>query len=98
MKVSAAGGLPEALTTLTGNETSHRWPQHLPGGRMALFTSYKSTDVNNGKLEVVDLKTGSRKVVHSGGTYARYTASGHLLYVYKNTRSSRQVALQEWSC
>ena len=85
MKVSAAGGVPEPVTTLKGKETSHRWPQHLPGGRLVLFTSYESADFNNGQIEVVDLKTGRRKQVHSGGTYARYAASGHLLYVHRNT-------------
>ena len=52
---------------------------------MLLFTSYDSSDINNGHIEVVDLKTGSRKLVHSGGTYARYAVSGHLLYVHRNT-------------
>ena len=52
---------------------------------LVLFTSYESADVNDGKIEVVDLKTGRRKQVHSGGTYARYAASGHLLYVQRNT-------------
>ena len=50
---------------------------------MVLFTSYESADLNNGKIEVVDLTTGSRKKVHPGGTYARYAASGHLLYVHE---------------
>ena len=72
MKVSAAGGEPEAVTTLKGRETGHRWPQHLPGRRLVLFTSYESADNDNGRIEVVDLKTGSRKVVHSGGTHARH--------------------------
>ena len=61
MKVSAAGGVPEPVTTLKGKETSHRWPQHLPGGKLVLFTSYESADFNDGKIEVVDLKTGRRK-------------------------------------
>ena len=52
---------------------------------MVLFTSYESADYDNGRIEVVNLKTGSRKVVHSGGTFGRYAASGHLLYVQRNT-------------
>src|SRR4030095_11018870 len=59
--------------------------QYLPGGRMVLFTSYESTDLSNGKIEVVDLTTGRRKKLHRGGTYARYAASGHLLYIHENT-------------
>ncbi len=52
---------------------------------MVLFTSYESADYDSGRIEVVNLKTGSRKVVYSGGTYARYAASGHLLYIQRNT-------------
>ena len=85
MKVSAAGGVPKPVTTLKGKEISHSWPQHLPGGSLVLFTSYESTDYDRGRIEVVNLKTGSRKVVHSGGTFGRYAASGHLLYIQRNT-------------
>jgi energy-coupling factor transporter ATP-binding protein EcfA2 len=41
--------------------------------------------IDDGRIEVVDLKSGRRKIVHSGGIYARYVASGHLLYVHRNT-------------
>ena len=85
MKVSAAGGVREPVTTLKGKETSHSWPQHLPGGSLVLFTSYESTDYDRGRIEVVNLKTGSRKVLYSGGTFGRYAASGHLLYTQRNT-------------
>jgi serine/threonine protein kinase/Tol biopolymer transport system component len=85
MKVSAAGGASEPVTTLEDGEESHRWPQFLPGGRRVLFTSYNSSDRNEGVIEVVDVETGERKVVHRGGTYARYTASGHLLYTNRGT-------------
>ncbi len=37
-RVPAAGGTPERLTTLAQGETTHRWPQALPGGRAVLYT------------------------------------------------------------
>ena len=39
-RVSSAGGTPEVLTTpdQAAGETSHRWPQALPGGKAVLFT------------------------------------------------------------
>src|SRR5205085_562086 len=48
-RVSAAGGIPTALTTLDGShgETSHRYPQVLPGGRV-LFTITGNTPETSG--------------------------------------------------
>ena len=86
-RVSAAGGSPEVLTTPNEpTERSHRWPQFLPGRNVVLFTSQqvgKRWDEAN--IEVVDLATKARKVVHNGGTYARYSPSGHLLFVRQST-------------
>ena len=36
-------------------------------------------------IEVVDLDTQQRTVVHQGGTYPRYIATGHLLFVRQST-------------
>ena len=77
--VSEGGGTPEPLTTLEGGEIAHRWPQFLPDGRV-LFTAYTSNRVDNGVLKVLDPSDGSVTRVHSGGTYGRYVASGHLLF------------------
>jgi serine/threonine protein kinase len=38
-RVSAAGGIPTAVTTLTKTGDSHRYPQFLPDGRRFLFLS-----------------------------------------------------------
>jgi Tol biopolymer transport system component len=88
-KVSASGGEPQPLTTLdtTKKEASHRWPQALPGGEAVLFTSNPLVvgSFDQASLEVVVLKTGARRVVHSGGSYGRYVPSGHLVYVNKGT-------------
>ena len=85
-RLPAAGGEPTPLTTLdpAKSEYSHRWPQVLPGGRKVLFTSLTS-EQGNGSLEVLDVETGVRTVIHHGGTYGRYLASGHLVYVNKGT-------------
>ncbi|HUD71271.1 MAG TPA: hypothetical protein VMQ62_04850, partial [Dongiaceae bacterium] len=40
---------------------------------------------NAGRIEVVELRSGKRTVVHQGGTYARYAGSGHLLYLNNRT-------------
>ena len=83
--VPAAGGTPEPLTELAEGEISHRWPHFLPGGTHVLFTSYTSTDRNAGRIEVVDVNSGKRTVVHQGGTYPRFVKSGHLLFANNGT-------------
>jgi serine/threonine-protein kinase len=83
-RVPAAGGEPESLTQWgeEDGDTSHRWPQVLPGGRAVLFTSSKSAaNFSEASIEVLELESGTRKVVHRGGSYARYIRSGHLVYV-----------------
>jgi serine/threonine-protein kinase len=82
MRVPASGGRVEPLTTLVDGEISHRFPQVLPGGRAVLYTA--SGDVNIGAdaaLIVQPLPSGARKVLHQGGYFARYAASGHILFV-----------------
>jgi Tol biopolymer transport system component/predicted Ser/Thr protein kinase len=87
--VPAAGGEPRPLTTLDEErgEVTHRWPQWLPGGRAVLFT-VGVQDVgrfDDATLEVVEVATGDRKVVHRGGTYGRYVPSGHIVYIENET-------------
>ena len=85
LEMPAAGGEPQPLTTLDpeGTQVSHRWPQFLPGSRSVLFTTHTSSSV--GAIEIVDVETGERKVVHHGGDYGRYLASGHLAFVNEGT-------------
>ncbi|MEE8137857.1 MAG: protein kinase, partial [Thermoanaerobaculia bacterium] len=85
MQVSAAGGEPQEFTTLEEGEVSHRWPQFLPGGRQILYTAYTSTDRNQGRIKIADRETGQSRIVHEGGTDARYADSGHLLYWREGT-------------
>jgi Tol biopolymer transport system component len=82
-RVSADGGTPKPLTVLRASgETTHRWPQVLPGGSQILFTSQDSDNATRaGTIEVQPLAGGERKVIQTGGLYGRYASSGHLLYL-----------------
>ena len=83
-----SGGEPTPLTELDieASEITHRWPQFLPGGRHILFTVHSNnSDFDGARLEVLDLETGQRQVVHQGGTYGRYVESGHLVYFNQET-------------
>ncbi len=84
--VSAAGGDPKPLTELEEGERSHRWPQILPGGTHVLFMAQKTGGTyDDANVEVANIKTGERKVIHQGGTYPRYLPSGHLVYAREGT-------------
>jgi serine/threonine-protein kinase len=88
-RVSAEGGEPEVLTVLDRDrrEKSHRFPQVLPGGTAVLFTLATSTtdSWDDASIAMASMQTGERKVVLEGGSYARYSPTGHLVYVRRGS-------------
>ena len=81
LRVSAAGGQPSVLTTLERGDTDHLWPELLPDGEALLFTIAPATGaIENAQIAVRDLKTGTAKVLLTGGSHAYYVATGHLVY------------------
>ena len=86
--VSDQGGTPRALTTLdfAAGDSSHRWPQWLPGGRAMLVTVVAWSRATS-DIVMVDTSSGARRTVHEGTDYARYvaaapaSAAGHLVFV-----------------
>ena len=83
-RIPVAGGPGPPLTKLGPGETSHRWPQVLPGGNAALFTASPSAAaMDNASIEAISLKTGQVRIVQRGGYYGRYLPSGHLVFVHQ---------------
>ena len=82
LRVPAAGGDPEVLTTLDAEqgEINHRWPEILPGGDAVLFTIVKGPGAGNMEIAVLDLATGERKVLVRGGSNPLYALTGHIIY------------------
>lgn len=84
MRVSAAGGAPESITTPNKNqkEVSHRWPQVLPGGKAVLFTVQLTTQTtyDEARIAILSLRTGKWHTLVEGGSYARYVPSGHIVF------------------
>jgi hypothetical protein len=50
-----------------------------------VFTANNGADWENASIEIQSLKTGQRKTLHQGGSYGRYTPTGHLVYVHQST-------------
>ena len=81
LRVPAAGGKPEPLSTLNEGEIAHRWPQVLPDAHALLFTAFGTQGgINASNIVVQRLPSGPSKIVLRGAHYARYVRSGHLLY------------------
>ena len=87
-RVGAAGG---PLTDLTRpdraqGEVAHLWPELLPGGRAVLFTIGAQTGgLDASQVAVLDLRTGTRKVLVRGGSHAHYVSTGYLVYATAGT-------------
>ncbi|HTB11536.1 MAG TPA: protein kinase [Bryobacteraceae bacterium] len=89
-RIPSAGGTPVPVTRFNSGETTHRWPQVLPGSQAVLFTgSAVAGNYDGANIDVVSLKTGERKTVAQGGYSPHYlptsTGTGHLIYLHQTT-------------
>src|SRR5262249_16444061 len=86
VRVPNAGG---AITVLTkpeeARESTHRWPQVLPGAQSVLFTAHTGFDMDNAGIDVLSFGTGKRKRLITNGYFGRYLPAGYLVYVHQNT-------------
>jgi serine/threonine-protein kinase len=82
MTIPASGGEAKPLTTpdTTRREGDHWFPSVIPGGKAVLFTLNMVGRVADSQIGVLDLQTGERKIVISGGANAQYVDSGHVVY------------------
>jgi hypothetical protein len=80
-RTTTDGKKPEILTTpdTARGEFGHWWPQFLPDGHTVIFTNYR-TPYTKSRLEALDLRTGSRRVLIDGAVGGVYAGSGHLLF------------------
>jgi serine/threonine-protein kinase len=84
VRIPANGGPTSRGTTLDADESTHRWPQSLPG--RVLYSAH--SDVSNwdtGTLRIETKPGEPGKVVLRGGYHGRYVPTGHLLYVHAGT-------------
>ncbi len=87
------GAIPERFTTLdtANSEFGHTWPDVLPNGKGVLFTvTYSGKKGVNARfsyaIAVAEIPSGKHRVIIQDATYARYAASGDLVYVTDDKR------------
>ena len=83
-RVAASGGTPTQVTTLKPGEVNHAWPEVLPSGRAVLFTILSGA-VENAQIAVLNVATGQYRVLVPGGSFPRYSPSGHIVYAIGGT-------------
>ncbi len=80
-QVADAGGTPQPLSRFAKGESSHCWPEFLPGGNAVLFAAATSiANWTNAQIAAQLLGTGERRNLFQGATQPRYAASGHAIY------------------
>ena len=87
LRVSANGGTPEPVFTLTSGGFADG-PQMLPGGEALLFTlalSRTPSGWDRAQIVALSLKSGEKRVVIEGGSDARYAPTGHIVYAVDST-------------
>jgi serine/threonine-protein kinase len=81
-RIAPEGGQPELLVKSRGGETAFG-PRLLPGGNTLLYTAADAAGGaerwDAGQIVVHPLH-GERRTIINGGTDARYTSSGHILF------------------
>ena len=86
-QVPSGGGTPETLTVLDAarGETNHLFPDPLPGGEGVLFTILYEGGGETTDVAVRDLIAGEQKVLVPGGSYPKYSPTGHIVYLAGET-------------
>jgi serine/threonine-protein kinase len=84
VRIPDSGGRPMPLTTLDVSraESSHRWPDVLPGGKWALFTvGLEEALYDEAHIDAVSLATGERRTIVERAGFARFMPKGLLLFI-----------------
>ena len=85
-RIPPNGGEPERLVMVPEDETiRHIEPYFLPGGEALLMTARLSDSLSETNIEVLDLRSGERKLVHRGGRSPKYLPTGHVAFVHEGT-------------
>ena len=89
-RVPSKGGEPEPVTSLSGQNITHRYPQFLPGGSAVIYTAHdEKNDFELAKIMLQPLPNGEPKPIWHGAYLARFLKtgknSGHLVYISRGS-------------
>ena len=82
-QVSDEGGVSRALTQLEKSDSTHRWPEVLPGGKVVAFSA--GSGAGTSRIVFRSIQTGEQREFGQGATYPRYMPSGQLIYAQGTT-------------
>jgi serine/threonine-protein kinase len=85
-QVPSGGGAPTPLTKLLPGEWRHVLPQMLPDGQVVLYTIRRFPWIwSHEEVVAQSLTTGARTVLLDDAVDARYSPSGHLVFLRRGT-------------
>ncbi|HTM33557.1 MAG TPA: protein kinase [Vicinamibacterales bacterium] len=81
-RIPAGGGAIVRMTTPNRGqgEVDHHFPRRVPGRNVLLLTRHMKSNADTFDIAVLQLDTGTVKVIVPDGFDARYLASGHLVF------------------
>ena len=83
-RIPENGGAPQIITTLADEETTHRWPQVLPGSGHVIFSSGNNGMVKK-RVMILSATDGKARRLVEDAFYGRVLPSGELLYIQGGT-------------
>ncbi|HSE62470.1 MAG TPA: protein kinase [Thermoanaerobaculia bacterium] len=99
-RVAAAGGTAESFISLDSKsgERAHAWPQALPDGEHLLLIVRSREGVNpeTSSVAIHSLKTGRRRTILQGSSFAQYVPPGRILFVRGRSVQSVPVDPKRW--
>ena len=87
-RVSSAGGVPTAVTTLAEGEDAHRWPHFLPDGKHFFYTAVTGTCCpadTPGTIKIGSLDQGEPAVALLQADSSATYGSNHMLFARDRT-------------
>ena len=83
LEIPETGGTPKSIAGVDPRkgENAYQWPEVLPDGKNVLFTVQTDSSTAPAQIVALNRSTGVQRVLVESGAYARYAASGHLVYM-----------------
>ncbi len=95
-QISSSGGKIAPATKLneSRNDSSHRWPYFLPGGKKFLYFA-RNALTTKGTLHVGSLDSTESKALFESDSSAIYSRSGHLLFAQETSLVAQPFSLSK---